>query len=57
MGLHGGLVLLKDLPKFFQDQLGFYINKQIFKINQREKKQLNTRRISRVQYLMGLHRG
>jgi hypothetical protein len=36
MGLHGGLVLLKDLPKFSRP-IRIYINKQIFKINQREK--------------------
>ena len=36
MGLHGGLVLLKDLPNPLRPNRT-YVNKQIFKINQREK--------------------
>ena len=56
MGLHEGLVLLKDLPNPLRPNRS-YVNKQIFKINQRGKNQLNNKGISRVQYLMELHGG
>ena len=36
MGLREGLVLLKDLPNPPRS-IRIYVNKQIFKINQREK--------------------
>ena len=35
MGLHEGLVLLKDLPNPLRP-IRIYMNKKIFKINQRE---------------------
>ena len=60
MGLLEGLVLLKDLPNP-QKPNRIYMNKQIFKINQRGKNQLknqlNNKGISRVQYLMELYGG